>query len=566
MITFERLSYKNFKAVGNHPVVIELNKHKTTLVTGKNGSGKSTITSALAFVLFGQDFELSKTGIINSINQKKLEVTVEFTVDKIKYKIIRGIKPAIFKIFKDDVLLNEDSATRDYQKMLETQILKMDMRAFKQVIVVGGSTHTPFMQLKAADRREFIEDLLDIRVFSTMGKLLKDKVKLLNEEMRSNNEELKSIKEKVSLQETFVKKLSNDKNDSISKIETQINQLKSKIFGVQINLKSELGILEVLHKTIEQYSDIQAEKIKLNHELTALCIKKNSHISKVQFYENTKVCPTCTQGIVDNHRTLIVDENSIIIDECTMQINQIEQNLVAIQEKINHQTSLNREIASTQNLISEYQNQICLNLSLIESAGQQIIELNSNSISIDDEKAKLKDFAIQYLAISKNRKAIFEAEQYNDFVQSLLADGGIKTKVIKQYIPAINKYINKYLSALDFFVSFYLDENFNESIKSRHRDTFTYQNFSDGQKARIDLAVMLAWRDTARARNAVSCNICFFDESDSALDLDGSELLMDLLKKSEKSNIFIISHKESLIDKVDNVIKFELKNNFTEIV
>jgi DNA repair exonuclease SbcCD ATPase subunit len=442
----------------------------------------------------------------------------------------------------------------------------MDIRAFKQVVVIGGRDYSPFMKLKTNDRREFIEDLLDIRVFSAMGGILKDKVKLLKEEVRTNDEELKSIKEKVSLQEAFVKKLTNEKSVSVHKIETGITQLTNENLGINNSLKSEIEILEKLTNTISQYSTINTEYSKLLHDLEALKGKKRTHTSKIKFYDDTVTCPTCTQTIADTHRELIVNENGTAIDECALMIIDTENKISCVQEKLDHQTALKREISSTQEIISGYQSKIRLNNSIIERAHQQIEDMNVDNSSIVVEKAKLKDFATIYLNLLKNKKTYLEDQQYNDLYQSVLADVGIKSKVIKKYIPSINKSINKYLAALDFFCAFYLDENFDETIKSRHRDKFTYDNFSDGQAARIDLALMFAWRDIAKMRNAVNTNLLFLDEADKAIDGEGSQFLIDTLNKVQNSNIFIISHKGDILrDKVDCTIEFNLVNNFTEL-
>lgn len=564
MITFTSITYKNFRSVGNSPITIKLDASNTTLITGKNGSGKSTLMAAIFFCLFGEDFVLNKAGIVNSINLKQLEVALSFEIGNNKYKVVRGIKPNIFKIYKDDVLVNEESTTRDYQKILETQILKMDKRAFKQVVSVGGRHYVPFMKLKTADRRDFIEDLLDIRIFSTMSELLKFKVKTLKEEVRTIDEELKTIKEKVTLQDAFVKKLTNEKSVSIDKIETGIRHLDSEISGIENNLKSETGILEKLLNRMAEFSNIQNEKSQLTHELNSLRGKKSAHESKVKFYNETTMCPTCTQQIAHTHREIILKENGLAIDSVELSIADIENKLALIQIKIGDQNQIKDEIGATQELISEYQTKIATNKKIIERARQQIIDMNSDNSSIDSEKEKLRNFAKRFLELDKQRKGFLEISQYQEFTQKILADDGIKTKIIKQYIPMINKYVNLYLDKLDFFCSYHLDENFNETVKSRHRDSFTYDNFSDGQAARIDLALMFAWREIAKSRNAVNTNLLFLDEADKAMDDEGAALLSELLKTFDKTNVFVISHKgDKLADKVDRVIKFNLVNNFT---
>lgn len=566
MIKFKRISYKNFKSVGNNPVVIKLDAAKTTLITGKNGAGKSTLTSAICFALFGQDFTLNKLGLINSINGKHLDVTIEFEIGKKQYKVHRGIKPNIFKIYENGKLLNEDSSARDYQKILETQVLKMDIRAFKQVVVVGGRSYVPFMKLKPNDRREFIEDLLDIRIFSTMGSLLKEKAKTLKEEMRGIDEELKTIKEKVKLQESFIKKLTEEKSVSLAKVEAGIQKLESENESMTNELQLHIDTEKKYVKLVEKYKDVPTTLAALSQELKSLEAKKKVWVDKIKFYETTTTCPTCTQDIQHNHREHIVGDAHHEIDGIEIDLNEITKKVEQLQTELQIQSDYQKHVTEKQTVISALESRIFSNIKLIKAARQQIDELKTDNQSIDVEKEKLREFAKKYVAQDKAKKALLESQQYQDFVASVLTDGGIKTKIIKQYIPTINKLINKYLTSLDFFVSFHLDENFDETIKSRHRDTFKYDNFSDGQAARIDLALMFAWRDIAKMRNAVNTNLLFLDEADAAVDGDGSSLLSELLNTVEKSNVFVISHKGDLLrDKFDEVVEFETVNNFTVV-
>lgn len=565
MIIFKQLSLRNFKSVGNSPLIVQLNDSKLTLVTGKNGSGKSTFTSAICFALFGQDFTINKPGLVNSINQKQLEVILDFSVDGKQYSIIRGIKPAVFKIFEDGKLLNEDSTTKDYQKILETQILKMDIRAFKQVIVVGGRSYVPFMKLKSNDRREFIEDLLDIKIFSTMSVLSKEKLKLLKEEIKIIDEQIKTVKEKVVLQESFIKKLTAEKNNSVSKIENNIEFIKdennefSKI--IDKLQKEQLLLLD----NVSSYEKTKEELSNIKNKLDGLKNKKSSHLSKINFYKNTKECPTCTQIIEENHRDFILKENTKEINLCIFEIDKFEDSVLKIQEKIDEFLKIQKNVSIIQTDISEYKNKISSNLRIVSSANNQIEEMKKDNNSIDVEKSKLKVFAKNFVEFDKAKKSLLEQKQYYEYINQILADGGIKTRIIKKYIPTINTLINKYLNLMDFFVSFNLDENFDESIKSRHRDTFKYENFSDGQASRIDLALMFAWRDIAKMRNAVNTNLAIFDESDASMDVDGSSLLTDLFETLSNSNVIIISHKEAMKDKVNKVLTLELKDNFTVI-
>lgn len=565
-ILFTRVTYKNFKSVGNSPVVIDLDRAKTTLITGKNGTGKSTMTSAICFALFGQDFTLNKPGLINSINGKHCEVTIEFEVGAKSYKVTRGIKPNIFKIWENGKLLNEESSTRDYQKILETQILKMDIRAFKQVVVVGGRSYTPFMKLNPRERREFIEDLLDIRIFSTMGVILKEKLKSHKEDMRVIDEELKTITEKVKLQKAFIEKLTKEKSVSLSKMEDAITNLES----LNETLSTELIKLQLAEKEmladITKYDSVSSDIAVLKQDIRSLEAKKKGYLEKSKFYSTTEECPMCTQKISHEHREHMVDENASSIDSCDAEIRDNLTKLQALVKLAEEQATYQGMIRTLQASIFEKNNAIHTNIQLIKNAHTQIEDLKKDNNSIDTEKAKLAEFAKKYIAQDKEKKELLESLQYYEFVQQVLQDGGIKTKIIKQYIPTINRLVNKYLTAMDFFVSFNLDENFDETIKSRHRDTFKYDNFSDGQAARIDLALMFAWRDIAKMRNAVNCNILMLDEADAAVDGDGSSLISELLQTVEKSNVFVISHKGDLLrDKFERVVEFETRNNFTVV-
>jgi DNA repair exonuclease SbcCD ATPase subunit len=566
MIIFKRVSYKNLKAVGNSPVVIDLNKANTTLITGSNGAGKSTLISALSFGLFGQDLVLNKSGIINTINLKQTEVVVEFSIDKKEYKIIRGIKPTIFKIFENNKLLNEYASSRDYQKILETQILKMDIRAFSQVITVGGRNYTPFMKLKSVDRREFIEDLLDIRVFSSMSTILKDKVKTLKEELRGNDDTLKTIKEQVTLQKSFVDKLTAEKSVSVNKIDESIRGFNAD----NENLTKQVDAILLLEECIgRKYSGINADDemvALLKFERAATNTELNAALKRKKFFIEESHCPTCSQDIAHHHKSDILDNIGKNILQVEAELTRLHDNIKTVEGMVEDRLNLTNEIAKHQTEVRKLQSKIQINNHLITSALVQIEDLNKDTTSIDVEKEKLKEFAKKYVAASESRKKLLDDRQYNDLLQECLADTGIKSKIIKQYIPAINRSVNEYLEKFNLFISYHLDENFNESVKSRHRDTFTYENFSDGQKARIDLALMLSWRDIARSRNAVNTNLAIFDESDAALDAEGAALMLEIFSKFKNTNVFLISHKsDQLADKVDTILEFEIQNNFSQL-
>lgn len=565
-IVFNSIKYKNFRSVGNTPVELRLDSHKTTLVCGTNGDGKSTSIHAMCFALFGKGFgNINKPALINSINQKHTEVTIIFTIGTKVYKVIRGMKPNKFEIYENDILINQDPHVKDYQKVLENQILKMNYRSFTQVVVVGSGEYVPFMVMSAKDRREFVEDLLDIRVFSTMNTLLKDEMKLTKDDLKDIDAEIKSTRDKVNLQESFVKKLKKERGESIDKLLASIRTCEStnnrllgdteKIQAEILKLDSEIILFAHIQNTIR---DTKNDQRKLAQE-------RNEKLERKEFYQGVDVCPMCKQNINDSHRHPII---SALEDELVFYEKEL-QNSVIVLDNLNSQLTEYEELLDSkfgkQNNMAEVSNAIHGNQVLIQKAREQISDYDNTS-SIDIEKNKLKDFAKRFIVLDKKRKELIEKTQYQELTLNMLSDVGIKSKIIKQYIPTFNKRINKYLSELDFFCNFHLNENFEETIKSRHRDNFTYANFSDGQKRRIDAALLLTWRDIAKAKNSVSTNVLILDEFDSALDGSGSEMLQQMLKVCAAENVFLISHKDIMADKVDSVIKFIRKNNFTELV
>jgi len=567
-IIFKHLEFKNFRSVGNIPIKIDMNTHRTTLISGENGHGKSTVLYALCFVLFGRGYgQVTKPSLINSINQKDLLVNVEFSIGKKEYKINRGMKPNIFEILCDGKLVNQDPSIKDYQKYLEQQILKFNYRAFSQVIVVGGGTdYTPFMKLPAKDRREFVEDLLDIRVFSTMGNMIKEHYKDSKDQLKELAVLMKSQKEKIVLQESFIKKLRKEKEDSADKILNNIKALAVLNADLEATLSSTMDSLEFHKKTVDildiKTTEISSIRLK-GKSIQSDIDKKNSYTEK---YKEMIVCPTCHQDVGDKHKQLIIDGVNSDIDALEKDMFDVVVAEAALKIQMEKYSGALDAFNKTQKIVSSLSQDIFSNNVSIKNMNSQIVEIQSDTISVDDEQLKLKTFAKEFLSLDTKKKEILVIQQYQECMQQILSDSGIKSKIIKQYIPTINKLINKYLADLDFFCSFFLDEEFNESIKSRHRDSFTYDNFSDGQKRRIDLAILLAWMDIAKAKNALHCNVVFFDEIDAPLDSTGSELLHATLRSCSADHIFIISHKGDLLaDKADNTIKFKLHNNFTQI-
>lgn len=566
MIYFKRLRWKNLLSTGNVFTEIDLCGKDTTLIVGQNGAGKSTILDALSFVLFGKPFrKITKPQLVNSITKKNCIVEVEFSIGSNQYKIIRGIKPNVFEVYQNDSLLNQSAEMKDYQELLEKQIIKVNHKSFSQVVILGSATFQPFMQLPGGQRREIIEDLLDLQIFTVMNSLLKDKV-LNNSE---NIYELNSLKKLVESRIEMTKqhmldlkdnnyKLAAEKELLIDETEKQIKQANGKIDKISKEiekLQKDICDEESISKKINKLS-------QLKHQIEAKVALLNED---VEFFNNHKNCPTCKQHINDDFRVKTVEEKN-------SQIKETEDGLKLL--SVEYETANNR-FKQIVNILSEIQN---FEMQKIEQK-TTVHSLIKYTHQLQDEIKKLKEETNKK---SDNKIIEYETElkelekKYNDLCEEkdilaaasfLLKDTGIKAKIIKQYIPVINKLINKYLSSMDFFVSFELDEAFNETIKSRYRDDFTYASFSEGEKQKIDLALLFTWRAIAKLRNSINTNLLIMDEVfDSSLDINGTDYLMNIVRDIAKdNNIVIISHKEHMIEKFTNVLKFVKHKNFSQI-
>jgi DNA repair exonuclease SbcCD ATPase subunit len=567
MIKFNKITYSNFMAVGTAPVVIHLSKSHTTLITAINGSGKSTFLDAISFVLYGRAYRnITRGQMVNSINQKKCLVEVEFEIGKKTYIVKRGIKPNVFEIWENGKMYNQDPNVRDYQKILETQILKMNYRAFTQVVVMGSSSYIPFMKLKPHERREFIEDLLDIRVFSVMNKLLFQKMKDGKEQLRDTELEIKSTKEKISLQENFINSRKKEKNDASEKIIASIAQAKADIAVEESKIEGKEQEITGVTGGLEQFADVSEKisELSLEHKRFSKLIKEHSENQK--FYHTTDTCPTCKQGIGDDHKGHIIGEIDAIIAQYELDMQTVSVARDALNVRIARMDELNEEMSRINLEISKCNQNVHGNNLLIRKYNKELQDLVSDTASIDADRDALKQLAKCVISLTTKRKKMIEDAHYQTIAYGMLLDNGIKSKIIKQYIPVINKLVNKYLNALDFFVLFNLDENFNEVVKSRYRDEFSYDSFSEGEKQRIDLSLVFAWRDVAKMKNSVNTNLVVFDELfDSSLDQAGMDLSINLLYGLKDSNVFVISHRESIADKFVSTVKFTKKNNFTII-
>lgn len=570
MILFKKIKFKNFGSFGNTWTEINLNKNSTTLVCGTNGSGKSfALLDSITFALFGKSFrKINLTQLNNSINKKNCVVELEFSIDNDDYKIVRGLHPKIFEIYRNDKLINQDAKNIDYQDVLEEQIIKMNYKTFTQVVILGSSAFVPFMQLTAADRRAVIENILDINIFSTMNVVLKTKITIAKENVTDISNKIELQKQKVQYQQKIVDNLAMRLNNDVKKIQDEIEQ----------HLIEENNFLHEIQKLVdEKNSIILNDKIdglvkdtKKNETIISQYMFKISDLEKeVSFYNKTDTCPKCKTHLTDSLKSENIDSiNKNIVDlessiEEIAKQNEDNEKIIAIEQK--NKNKIN-EIDST---IKDINSSIRELRGLVSYKRKQLEESNKIESDLIKEKTILKFEKIEIVKLLKESDSLKDDLVYLKLAGDILKDNGVKIKIIKHYLPSMNKFINKYLRAMDFFVQFNIDEEFNEVIKSRHRDEFSYMNFSEGEKMRIDLALLLAWREIAKIKNSVNCNLLILDEIfDSSLDAVGTDEVLKLLNAlGTKTNVFVISHKaDQILDKFTNTLTFEKKNNFSRVV
>ena len=569
MITLKSVSWKNFLSTGNSPNTVQLNRSLTTLIVGKNGEGKSTILDALCFGLFGKPFRnVNKNQLINSINLKNCLVEVEFDIGSTPYKIIRGIKPNIFEIYQATTLLNQDSASRDYQKILEQQILKLNYKTFTQVVILGSASFVPFMQLPATQRRDVIEDILDIRIFSTMNSLLKEKSAKSKMELIDVESSISRSRSEVDAQQKLIKSLVQSKNEFIDSIQQKIAANNLEISTISASIEATNDRVAELRKSIEDKDEVDTNIEKMLNTLNRKTEKNTEIDTHIQFFMSNDSCPSCAQDIPHEHKSSIVDQMKSDAKSNEEFIKKIEDALVTLRKRMKEIDTTKDEILKLGAEISSYNSSITLLNKQNTSLQKEIEEAKENTTNIDEEKTKLKELAAKALEDINRKTALMEQRNLEEVAATLLKDTGIKTAIIREYLPAMNKLINMYLQAMDFFVHFELDESFNEVIKSRYRDEFTYASFSEGEKMRIDLAILFTWRQIAKMKNSVNTNLLILDEIfDSSLDNSGTDYFLTVMSQlGEKTNTFVISHKgDQLFDKFRSVIKFEKRNDFSVI-
>jgi len=564
MIIFKSIKYKNFLSSGNSFTEINLNKNKSTLVVGHNGAGKSTMLDALSFALFGKPHrKIMKSQLVNSINQKQCVVEVEFYIGKAYFKIIRGIKPTIFEIWKDGTMINQSSHANEYQKILEQNILKLNHKSFHQVVVLGSSSFIPFMQLNAGHRRDVIEDLLDINIFSKMNVILREKNSILKDKLSTINKDIEINNTKIDQQTKYIRDIAALTEENKKKYQKQVKSAEEKILKLQ-NENSDLSKELENNDTDNEYKKLQSKKNNIISQTAEIKQQMKTVAKRGMFLEKNDTCPTCEQDITNKDMliTRVKNEayqlqsnlNMITNTENQLQneINDLEQVMNSIREKTSTINANNREITSL--------NQS--NADLKKYLEEEVTaDLSQARVDLDNMKSLKED-------MFENKLKVNEQFGYNNVIAEMLKDTGIKTKIIKQYLPAINKLVNQYLQVLDFFVHFNLDENFNETIRSRHRDDFTYDSFSEGEKQRIDLSLLFTWRQIAKMKNSVATNLLILDETfDSSLDHDGIENLLKILYTLDAdTNTFIISHKGDILDnKFETKLEFIKEKNFSKI-
>lgn len=570
MIIFQKVRWKNFLSTGNNFTEINLLKSNNTLIIGHNGAGKSTILDALCFGLFGKPFrKINKPQLVNSINNQSAVVEVELSIGQKQYRIVRGIKPNLFEIYCNDILVNQDAKVLDYQEHLEKFILKLNYKSFTQVVILGSASFVPFMQLSPADRRAIIEDLLDIQIFSSMNGIVKEKMSMIKDTTTKNKHEMDLTSERIKFQKQSIEEHKNRNDEEIDKKRKEIADSVDQIFTLERDIELIQKHINVLQSKISDQLAVQKKSAKL----LQLEAKLESRIKKIDkevtFYEEHTDCPTCKQGIEESFRTEQVTTLSVTksevdtaLSDISSQISTTSARLEQIQNGLKHITAHNNEVVKHNSTISAINK-------FVTKLQREVEELTNHKDTLEEENAKLKELREELSALIKIQEEMAIEKQYYEFAGSLLKDTGIKTKIIRQYLPIMNKLINKYLSAMDFFVNFNINESFEETIKSRHRDEFSYSNFSEGEKMRIDLALLFTWRQIAKLKNSTNTNLLILDEVfDSSLDTVGTEEFLKLIHEmGHDTNVFVISHKgDQLFDKFRSIIKFEKHNNFSQVV
>ena len=569
MIKFKKIRWKNFLSTGGQFTEIDFTKSSSTLIVGENGAGKSTILDAICFVLFNKPFRnINKPQLMNTINGKLLVVEVEFSIGNKDYRIVRGMKPGIFEIYCNDVLLNQDAAARDYQKYLEESILKLNYKSFTQIVILGSASFTPFMQLSLGNRREIIEDILDIQIFTVMNAVLKDKTTDIKARITEIENDINLGKNKVKLHQQYIATLESDKQKKVEDVQKRILESNAEISQLNAGMLVEQEKETSCKSSISDADEKRNKRTEMGALLRKLSERITNQETSIQFYHDHDVCPTCSQDLDEHLKGSAIELHTHKREEVQSAIEALTLQLEGVETRLNEIDAIEKKISEYTSNIIRYQSKIIASQTYIQKLQADLAVNNNDTANIEDETRKLKNLAKEVVTLAGEKSKLSEDKHYLDIAGILLKDTGIKTKIIRQYLPAINKLVNKYLAAMDFFVHFELDESFNEVIKSRHRDEFSYASFSEGEKQRIDLALLFTWRTIAKMKNSASTNLLLLDEVfDSSLDTNGTDYVMNLLNTiGEDTNVFVISHKgDQLLDKFKSVIKFQKYQNFSRI-
>lgn len=569
MIIFNTVRYKNLLSTGNTFTEIKLDEYQTTLIVGENGAGKSTILDALCFGLYGKGFRnIKKEQLVNSINARDMVVEVEFTVGTRHYRVHRSIKPNKFEIYVDNVMMNQDATVRDHQEYLEKNILKMSYRSFTQVAILGSANFVPFMQLRAKERRGLVEDLLDISIFSTMSELLKRRIQNHGIELKDTQHNIEIVEERINGLNTQLSTLNEDRDKKIAKFQDSINESTNHINDLIEQGTANVKEVEERYKLIPDRDPVKdALSQALEHE-KSLMNKKKEVNRELKFYQDNDVCPTCKQDLGEDHKNKHIEERNEKIEELESAITKIETIIEETNKRIAEVQDVQKEIDVIQKKTNLLQSEIVSNQKYIKKLQGEIEDLQQDLTVTSGTQEQIEKEEDNLDRLLAKKEDLSNKGHYHDIARLLLRDQGIKERIIKQYVPIMNKMINKYLAQLEFYVGFELDESFEETIKSRHRDVFKYDNFSQGEKMRIDLSLLFTWRGIARMKNSVNTNLLILDEVfDSSLDSGGTDEFLKLLSTlTEKTNAFIISHKgDVLFDKFENNLRFEKYKNFSRV-
>jgi len=569
VIEFKTLKWMNLLSTGNAFTEVSLNTHKSTLIVGQNGAGKSTILDALSFVLYGKPFrKINKPQLINTINGKNCVVEVEFDVGKKKYRVVRGIKPNIFEIYHNGEMINQSADVKDYQELLEKTILKLNHKSFNQIVILGSASFVPFMQLPAAHRREIIEDLLDIQIFSVMNSLLKDKIAANRTTITDNKYKLEMVIDKIDIHKKHLEAQKVDNTQLIADKQSKIIKLTNDVTIIKKNVEAFNKEIEELRTKLINKDKLSAKQSKLQTLQRQIGERVKKTTKEIDFFTDNDTCPTCNQDISQEFKDNMIGDRTNQQTQLVDGLNKLQEELSIVVESMQEFAEINDSIVELNKNVAVSNNNAKFSNEAIQELQIEVTALQEKTMNIENNSAEIKTLLEDQKALGLAKIELEDEKSVYDVASVLLKDSGIKTKIIKQYIPVINKLINKYLASMDFFVNFELDENFEEKIKSRFRDEFSYASFSEGEKARLDLALLFTWRSIAKLRNSASTNLLILDEVfDGSLDNTGNDELLGILQAlTQGNNVFVISHKtDAYLDKFEKVLKFEKHKNFSRI-